>query len=139
MTREVTAGTKTLNVSAEGHDGVVRTIEIAADEPTSVEVRLKEVRLDVRIPVVHKHRMGRCEGRLVAGVDGLRYETANANDGFVLAFGDVEVFEVDYLEKNLRVKQRGGRTWNFTDPEGQADPLFVFHRDVERARARLGR
>jgi hypothetical protein len=139
VTRDVTPGTKALNVSAEGHDGVAQTIEVAADAPTSVVVRLRDVRLQARIAVVHKHRMGRCEGELSATVDGLRYETSNANDGFSLPLADLEVFEVDYLQKNLRVKARGGRTWNFTDPGDQADPLFVFHRDVERARARLAR
>ena len=46
-------------------------------------------------------------------------------------------FEVDYLEKNLRIKPRQGKRYDFTDPQGNADPLFVFHRDVDKARARL--
>ena len=54
-----------------------------------------------------------------------------------MRFEDVDIFVVDYLKKSLRVKKRGGRTWNFEDPNGQADPLFVFHRDVEKARTRL--
>jgi hypothetical protein len=54
-----------------------------------------------------------------------------------MPFADLETFTVDYLKKSLRVKRRGGRTWNFEDPNGQADPLFVFHRDVDKARARL--
>jgi hypothetical protein len=37
------------------------------------------------------------------------------------------------------VKPRRGRQFNFTDPEGNADRLFVFHRDVEKARERLRR
>jgi hypothetical protein len=138
VTRDVTPGTKALNVSAEGHDGVAQTIEVAADAPTSVVVRLRDVRLQARIAVVHKHRMGRCEGELSATVDGLRYETSNANDGFSLPLADLEVFEVDYLQKNLRVKARRGRTWNFTDPERQADsPLRLPPR--RRARARPAR
>ena len=52
---------------------------------------------------------------------------------------DLETFEVDYLEKNLRVKLRKGKQFNFTDPEGNADRLFVFHRDVEKARERLAK
>ena len=35
------------------------------------------------------------------------------------------------------MKRRGGRTYNFTDEQDTADALFVFHRDVERARDRL--
>ena len=45
-----------------------------------------------------------------------------------------ETFQVDYLAKNLRLKLPKDRQFNFTDPEGNADRLFVFHRDVENAR-----
>jgi hypothetical protein len=47
------------------------------------------------------------------------------------------VFQVDYLEKNLKVKIKGGKQYNFTDPMGNADNLFVFQRDVDKARQRL--
>jgi hypothetical protein len=43
-----------------------------------------------------------------------------------------EGFEVDYLKKNLRVKRRGGKTWDFAHSSGNADPLFVFHRETEQ-------
>jgi hypothetical protein len=45
---------------------------------------------------------------------------------------------VNYQDKNLRIKLRTGKQFNFTDPDGNADRLFVFHRDVEKARQRLG-
>ena len=61
------------------------------------------------------------------------------DDAFSAALVDLEQFQVDYLEKNLRLKPRKGKQFNFTDPEGSADRLFVFHRDVERARERLKR
>jgi len=130
------AGSHRLNVSVDGYEGQAQSIEIG-DTPADVDVRFKEVRLNASVPVVHKHGVGSCSGRLVADTSGLRYETANAGDAFTIAFADVESFAVDYLKKNLRVKKRGGRTWNFEDPNGQADPLFVFHRDVDKARARL--
>jgi hypothetical protein len=38
---------------------------------------------------------------------------------------------------DLRLTLRGGKKYDFTDPEGNADRLFVFHRDVEKARERL--
>ncbi len=41
------------------------------------------------------------------------------------------------LKKNLRVKLRKGRQYDFTDPEGNADRLCVFHRDVAKAADRL--
>ena len=63
---------------------------------------------------------------------------SNKGDAFNLAYAEVESFVVDYLEKNLRVKQKGGKTWNFTDKAAaNADALFVFHRDVEAARTKL--
>jgi hypothetical protein len=83
---------------------------------------------------------GGCDGTLRATVDGLTYDTTNKNDAFTLPYAQVEAFEVNYLEKNLRVKQRGGRTWNFTDKTAtNADTLFVFHRDVQAARDKLAK
>ena len=78
-----------------------------------------------------------CEGKLFADLHGLRYETGNRDDAFSLAFADMETFTLDYLQKTLRVKKRVGRTWNFTTRAANADPLLVFQRDVDRARARL--
>ena len=46
---------------------------------------------------------------------------------------------MDYQDKNLRVKVRKGKQYNFTDPDGNSDRLFVFHRDVDAARQRLAR
>jgi hypothetical protein len=42
---------------------------------------------------------------------------------------------VDYLKRNLRVKQRGGKSWNFTAES--ADALLAFQKSVEKARERL--
>jgi hypothetical protein len=130
-------GSKQLKLTADGYEGIERTVALAAgDNP--VTMRFREVRLDKRLPVNHKHGMGGCEGTLVATVDGLAYETANKGDAFSLPYAQVESFAVDYLEKNLRVKQKGGKTWNFTDKAAaNADALFVFHRDVEAARKKL--
>ena len=123
-------------MSAEGFDGIARTIEVEAGARDLV-VRFREVRLDVRLPVVHRHRMGSCNGTLVATPQGLRYETDDAGDRFAASFADLEAFQVDYTEKNLRVRVRKGKQYNFTDPGGNADKLFVFHRDVDKARQRL--
>ena len=134
----VKPGTHQLNVSAEGFEGVARTIDVEAGS-RDLMVRFKEVRLDSRLAVVHKHRMGSCTGALVATVQGLRYETADKNDQFVVSLADLETFVVDYTDKNLRVKVRNGKQYNFTDPDGSADKLFVFHRDVDKARQRLAK
>ena len=134
----VKPGTHRINVSAEGYDGVAETIEVSPG-PRDLMLKLKEVRLDATLDVVHKHRLGECKGRLIATPQGMRYETADKDDTFTAPLVDLDTFDVDYLEKNLRVKLRKGRQFNFTDPEGNADRLFVFHRDVEKARERLKR
>jgi len=132
----VKPGSHRLNVSAPGYDGVADTIEVVPG-PRDIVVKLKEIRLDVNIEVVHKHRMGSCRGRLVATPRGLKYETSDKDDGFSAGLLDLETFQVDYLQKNLRVQRRKGRRYDFTDPDGNADRLFVFHREVEKARERL--
>ena len=132
----VAPGSHRLNLSAEGYEGYSDTVDIAAG-PSTVVVRFKDVKLDEAIKVVHKHTVGACEGRLLANPQGLRYETANKNDAFEAKFAAVETFEIDYLKKNLRVKLRGGRTFNFTGES--ADTLFVFHKNVQNARARLAK
>jgi hypothetical protein len=134
----VAPGSHRLNVSAEGFDGSAETIDVTAGT-RDIMVRLRDVKLDATLAVVHKHRVGSCQGQLSATPGGIRYDTTNADDTFTVALADLEVFTVDYLEKNLRVKRRGGRQFNFTDAEGDADKLFVFHRDVTKARERLAR
>jgi hypothetical protein len=62
---------------------------------------------------------------------------ADKDDAFSAALLELETFQVDYLSKNLRVQPRKGKRYDFTDPEGNAERLFVFHRDVDRARERL--
>jgi hypothetical protein len=129
-------GSYQLTVSAKGYESIAETIEVGAGA-RDIMVRFREVRLDARIDVVHRHRFGSCRGRLVATPQGLRYETTDKNDAFAAALLDLETFEVDYLEKNLRIQARKGRRYDFTDPDGNADRLFVFHRDVEKARDQL--
>ncbi len=129
-------GSKRLQLTATGFDSVQKTVDLVAG-PNSVTVRIKEVSLNANVPVVHKHAMGSCSGRLTATLDGLRYDTDNKGDAFAIGYAQAEQFAVDYLQKNLRVKQKGGKTWNFTDKNDNADALFVFHRAVEAARKKL--
>jgi hypothetical protein len=129
-------GAKRVQITATGFDSVQKTINLDPG-PNAITIRVKEVSLNARAGVVHKHGMGSCEGQLSATLDGLRYDTQNKGDAFALPYAQVETFVVDYLQKNLRVKQKGGKTWNFTDKNDNADALFVFHRDVEAARKKL--
>jgi PEGA domain-containing protein len=135
-TTEVKPGTHQINVSVPGYDQYAQSIEIGPG-PRDLMVRFKEVRLDAKVDVVHKHGVGSCKGTLVATAQGLRYDTTNKGDAFTVPLTNLEVFQVDYLEKNLKVKIKGGKQYNFTDPMGNADTLFVFQRDVDKARQRL--
>lgn len=128
-------GMHRLNVAAQGHEGVVKTIDIS-DEPVELNIEFRIVRLDEMIDVIHKHRFGSCQGRLVANLQGFHYQTAH-DDAFAVPLNQVESFEIDYLDHTLYLKVRGDRDYTFTDEQKTADPLFVFHRDVEKARTRL--
>jgi len=134
----VKPGTHTLNVSAEGFDGIAQTIDVEPG-PRDVAVRFKEVRLNSTLAVIHKHRVGSCKGQLVATPQGIRYDTDDKDDRFAVALGDLDQFVVDYLDKNLTIKVRKGKQYNFTDPDGNADRLFVFQRDVDKVRQRLAK
>lgn len=130
-------GEKQLKLTADGFEGLERKVDLKiGDNP--VRLRFREVRLNQRIQVTHKHAMGSCEGTLTATLDGLSYDSSNKNDAFKLVYSQLETFAVDYLENNLKVKQKGGKQWNFTDRAAvNADKLFVFHREVEAARKKL--
>lgn len=134
VTRDFEPGSHRLNVSADGYDMYAETVELEA-KPNEVHVRFKEVRLDERVDVVHKHGVGSCRGRLVATPAGLRYQADKASDSFDVPLDRLEPLELDYLGRNLRVKQRGGKTWNFTSDS--ADALLTFQKAVEKARERL--
>lgn len=131
---DVSPGQHRLNVSAEGYETHAETIEVGPGRQ-QILVRFLEVKLDERLAVVHKHGVGSCRGVLHATANGLSYETAESADGFSLPFASLEPLQVDYLKKNLRVRQRGGRTYNFTAET--ADALLVFQKAVEQARLRL--
>jgi hypothetical protein len=134
--KDVAPGSRQLNVTATGHEGFSETIDVK-EGANRVSVEFLKVRLNASIPVVHRHAMGSCQGMLAATPRGITYDTANKSDAFTLSFGELENFEVDYLKKNLRVRRREGKTWNFTNDN--ADALFVFHRDVAKVRDRLAR
>ena len=133
-TRDFEPGTHRVNASADGYDMYGEPIELTAGENTLM-IRFKEVRLDERVDLVHNHGVGSCRGRLLATTAGLRFESLKAGDSFEAPFTTLEPLQVDYLDRNLRVKQRGGKTWNFT--ADSADALLAFQKAVEKARARL--
>jgi hypothetical protein len=135
---DILPGPHKVNVSAEGLEGVARDVDIVAGAQ-DVEIRLREVRLKASLAVVHKHRIGACSGQLTATLQGIRYDTTNKEDGFAIGLSDMEQFEVDYLAKTLKLKVRGGKAYSFSDPDGNIERVFAFHRDVDKARARLAK
>ncbi len=133
-TSDVEPGTHRLNVSAEGYEMYAESVELQAG-PNHVSVRFKEVRLDERVAVTHKHGVGSCRGILHATTAGLRFEADKPGDSFEAPLASLEPLQVDYMARNLRVRQKAGKTWNFTSDS--ADALLVFQKKVEAARARL--
>lgn len=128
-------GTYEVTVSAEGYDMQAETVELRK-EARDLHVRFKEVRLQESVDVVHKHGFGSCEGRLIANPDGIQYQTDH-EDAFFAPFAAIESFEIDYTDNNLNLKIRGGRNYNFEEKSGNAEALFVFHRNVQAAMERL--
>ena len=134
---EIAPGSHRINIVAPGFESIAENVDVEAGS-RDLQFNFKEVRLDASIDVVHKHRLGSCKGRLVATPQGLRYDSDDKNDRFTLALTDLEVFEVDYLAKILKVKGAKGKRYEFSDPTAaNGDRLFVFHRDVDKARQRL--
>ena len=56
-------GRHQVNVSAEGYDGVSEGVNVAESGSTRLHVSLKTVRLDVSVPVVHKHAWDHARAR----------------------------------------------------------------------------
>jgi hypothetical protein len=132
----VSPGTHQLNISAQGYSGIAQSVDVEPG-PRDFMFKFKEVRLDAAIDVVHKHRIGSCTGRLVATPQGISYDATDKGDAFTVPLTDLDRFDVDYLAKTLHVKLASGKQYDFNDPDGNADHLFVFHRDVDAARKKL--
>ncbi len=132
----VQPGQRKVNVQAPGYEGVVEFVEVALG-PKEVMISLKTVRLDQRVSVEHKHRMGSCSGTLIATPEGVRYQTSHAEDAFNVSLQNIETFTADFLQKNLKLKVRGGKTYDFTDPSGKAEAIYLFHQEVDKVRQRL--
>jgi hypothetical protein len=133
--RDIEPGPRRVQVAAEGYETLTEEVEIGGS-PVHVVARLKEVRLDESLDVVHRHGAGSCRGRLRATTAGLSFEAQSGKDSFSVPFSELGRLEVDYLKKNLRLAV-GGRTYNFTVDAPNADPLLVFQRKVDAARNRL--
>jgi hypothetical protein len=136
--RDVTPGSHRLNLSAPGYEPVSEGIVVEAGVRRFVYT-FKQVRLDLKTEVIHKHRIGQCRGTLIATQHGLRYDTTDKDDAFSAAIPDIDILQIDYLQNRLRIGLPNGKRYDFSDPAGNADHLFVFHRDLEKARERLKR
>jgi hypothetical protein len=132
----VAPGQRKINVQAPGYEGVIDFVDVAAG-PRDLMISLKTIRLDQKVSVTHKHRAGSCAGTLIATPEGVRYVTDNKDDGFSVSLQNIEIFQADFLKNNLKLKIRGGRSYDFTDPSGKADALYLFHQEVDKVRQRV--
>jgi hypothetical protein len=136
---EETAPTQDEAASTPSEPAAVRPGPPAVLTPSKPPTQAEAVRFDAAVPTVHKHRLGSCEGTLRVSSAGLSYSTTDEDDAFRLPLAEVDQFEFDAERKNLRVRQRGGRTWNFTSRGDDVSGLSAFARQVERARRQTGR
>jgi hypothetical protein len=127
----VTPGSHRLNAAATGYEGIAENIDVVAG-PRDIIFRFKEIRLDVRVDVTHKHGVGSCAGTLSASPQGVKYVTSHASDAFDAPLADIASLDLDFLAKNLRLRLKSGKTYNFTETGGGADQLYAFHRDVDK-------
>lgn len=132
----VTPGRHQISVSADGYDVYAESLDLEPG-PRDLAVRFREVRLNARLDVVHRHRLGSCRGTLIATPQGLRYDTTDRDDLFTTSLPALDELRVGYIEKTLKVGPIGARQYTFTPVDGDADALLVFGRDVNRARERL--
>lgn len=134
--QNVQLGPRKVNVQAPGYEGVVEFVDVTLG-PKEVMISLKTIRLDQRVSVEHKHRMGSCSGTLIASPDGVRYQTSHKEDAFSVSLQNIDTFTADFLQKNLKLKIRGGKTYEFTDPSGKAEAIYLFHQEVDKVRQRV--
>ena len=132
----VTPGSHRLNASATGFEGIAENIDVAAG-PRDIMLKFKGIRLDVRVDVTHKHGVGSCAGTLSATPQGIKYVTSHASDAFDAPLADITSIDLDYLARNLRLRLKSGKTYNFTETGGGADQLYAFHRDVDKVIKKL--
>jgi hypothetical protein len=129
--KAVEPGEHQLTVSADGYDMYSETLAVTTghkDIRVSFEQAASE--LNESVSVIHKHSFGKCNGTLIADSAGIRYETDH-KDAFAIPYTSLERFEVDYIKKNMNLKVRKGKNYNFTEQSGNADALFVFHKNVQ--------
>jgi hypothetical protein len=133
---DVAPGQRKINVQAPGYESVAE-FHTVSPGPRDIVISLKTIRLNEKAAVTHKHRLGSCQGFLVATPEGLRYETSHKEDAFFVALTDIETFEADFLKNNVKVRIRRGKTYDFADPSGKPDALYLFHQEVDKVRKRL--
>lgn len=131
----LTPGSHRVNVVAPGYEGFAETLELEPGERT-LSIKFREITLDEKIDVIHKHAMGSCKGRLSASPDELRYTPTNGDHGFFVTLPGVQTLDVDYLQVALRVNAQG-KTFNFTAADGNAERLLIFKTNVTNARTRV--
>ena len=124
-----------MQLTATGFDSVQKTIE-PSPGPNAITIRVKEVTPNAKVPVVHKHAMGSCDGSLSATLDGLNTTPRTRVMRSQCRIRAGRTVRRRLLQKNSPREAKGANL-NFTDKNDNADALFVFHREVEAARKKL--
>ena len=136
-TRDITAGSHQINVSAEGY---------RRDVATGGGGRPRAHRSDLLAQGrrARQRRAGRAQAparvvrrAVAASPAGCASRQTSGDDAFQAPLTGLETLAVNYEEKELRLKLKGGKNFTFTTRADNADPLVVFHRDVEKARKKL--
>jgi hypothetical protein len=133
--RNLTPGPHRVNVIAPGYEGFAENLELEPGTRT-LSIKFREIKLDEKLEVVHKHAIGSCKGSLTASPEGVRYSPAEGDHGFSVTLPAVDGIDVDYLATSLRLNAQG-RTLNFTPVDGNAERLLIFQTNVRKARERV--
>jgi membrane peptidoglycan carboxypeptidase len=83
------------------------------------------------VTVVHDHTFGKCNGRLVAGPDGLHYLTHHKH-AFSLRFTELARVVVDVERQRVRLWLHGGRKYNFRAARANRDALVALQDLLDR-------
>jgi hypothetical protein len=121
-------GRHELQVSAEGHETRSESIDLKSGRrELKIDLTSRAASLGDGVAVKHKHRIGSCEGVLRATAGKLEYDTPH-KDAFSVDLTELE--ELSFEKGTLSVKVRGGRKYNFDDPNDDPTALASFQQRV---------
>lgn len=109
--------------SNAGKEDASEKAPVAESGPASADIRGS----GQRVAVNHNHRIGSCEGVLIAGNEGVRFETEH-KDAFTAAYAEIE--ELSFDDDKLTLKVLNGRKYDFNEQNDDAEALAALHAQV---------